>query len=213
MKRRLSILIVVFMVLLGLHAPSHHTLAELDSPVLDPQVIVSEDSPIPSWEIRVGDWIVADVINNTLQFVRADSSEVSPLTPIASGINNGRPITYLGMTYKPATPKKTWEIRSAHQQNRWQIFGTKEAKEQLFLRLYDMTSGTPRFTHYGIHTIPNIDTMLTANDGFNSWGCLVTRYDLLKKIEALFELNGGVIKVVTTDDNALQYLASGQNGI
>lgn len=148
------------------------------------------------WEFQAGDWILANVKENTLQFVRSDDSQKSHKIRIGSGINNGKKITYLGMTYNPATPEGEWEIRSKHQQSTYWIFGSKEAKEQLFLRMYEVRGEQRIYTRYGIHTTPEIDTII-KNGGFGSYGCLITRYDLLKKIEELFALNEGVVRVKT----------------
>lgn len=152
---------------------------------------------LEGWEFQKGDWIYADVGKNTLQFVRADDSERSPLIRMGSGINNGKKVSYLGMRYDPKTPERTWEIRSKHQQNQYAIFGTKEAKEQLFLRLYEVKGDQRIATHYGIHTMPAIEYVFSVQKGFGSYGCLVTRYDLLKQIEELYKLNDEVVKVVT----------------
>ncbi|GEM_PF-3824163 len=152
---------------------------------------------LQGWEFAKSDWILANVKENTLQFVRNDDSERSVKVKIGSGLNNGKKISYLGMTYNPATPEKTWEIRSKHQQSTYWIFGSKEAKEQLFLRLYEVKGEERIFTNYGIHTTPAIDNIIDKHAGFGSWGCLITRYDLLKQIEQLYELNDGVVKVVT----------------
>ncbi len=152
---------------------------------------------LEGWEFQKGDWIEANVAKNTLQFVREDGLERSKAVYIGSGINNGKKISYLGMSYNPATPERTWEIRSKHQQNTAWIFGSKESKEQLFLRLYEVKGNERVFTHYGIHTTPAIDTIIDKQGGFGSWGCLITRYDLLKQIEQLYELNDGVVRVLT----------------
>lgn len=153
---------------------------------------------LENWEFQAGDWILANVANNTLQFVRTDDSGYSEKIRMGSGINDGKKISYLGRYYDPKTPEKTWEIRSKHQQNWKAIFGSKESKEQLFFRLYEVKGEERIFTPYGIHTTPQIETIFEKLKGFGSWGCILTRYDLLKQIEELYELNEGVIKVITT---------------
>lgn len=150
------------------------------------------------WELEQGDWIIVNVEHNVLQFVREDHSDVSQPIRAGSGINTGKTMYYLGMAYDPATPEKVWEIREKKQQGWWGVFGTHEAKEQLFFRLFEVKDDQRIWTHYGIHTTPEIETIFEEQDGFGSWGCVLTRYDLLKRIEELYELNEGVIKVVTT---------------
>lgn len=152
---------------------------------------------LEDWEFEKGDWIMANIEDNTLQFFRENSSEKSIKIRIGSSINSGKKISYLGLYYDPRTPQKTWEIRSKHQQNWWSIFGSRLAKEQLFLRLYEVKGEERIHTRYGIHTTPEIDTIIEKQGGFGSWGCILARYDLLKQIEELFELNDGVVKVVT----------------
>jgi len=163
------------------------------------------------WEFQQGDWIVANVDQNTLQFVRADNSELSQPVEMGSGINDGNKMWYLGLYYDPKTPEQTWEIRSTTQQTWWNVFGSKEAKEQLFLRLYKVKANGERvYTRYGIHTTPEVETIFTEKDGFGSWGCLLTRYDLLKRIEELYHLNDEVLKVVTTSQDTQTVLSQSQ---
>ena len=159
---------------------------------------------LEGWEFEKGDWIEADISANTLQFVRENGHTGSQKIRIGSGINNGKKISYLGLYYDPKTPVKTWEIRSKHQQNWWAIFGSREAKEQLFLRLYEVKGQARIYTRYGIHTTPEIDTIIEKQGGFGSWGCLLARYELLKQIEKLYELNEGVVKVVTINATLFQ---------
>jgi len=155
------------------------------------------------WELEKGDWIVANVAENTLQFVREDYSAISEKIRIGSGkiLDDGKKMYYLGISYDPKTPEKVWEIREKVQQHWKSVFGSKEAKEQLFLRLFEVKGKERIWTHYGIHTTPLIDTFFADNGGFASWGCILARYDLLKKIEALYELNDHVVRVITTSED------------
>lgn len=155
---------------------------------------------LEGWEMQKGDWIIVNVAENTLQYVREDHSDMSEKVRIGSGkiLAPGKKFHYLGMSYDPKTPEKVWEIRSKNQQGWYNVFGTKEAKEQLFLRLYEVKGEKRIWTHYGIHTTPELETIFTNDAGFGSWGCVLTRYDLLKNIEELYELNDNVVRVVTT---------------
>lgn len=159
------------------------------------------------WEFEKNDWIMVNVAENTLQFVREDYSRVSPKIRVGSGKNTGKKMYYLGMAYDPKTPEKVWEIRSKHQQNWYNVFGTKESKEQLFLRLYEVKGENRIWSHYGIHTTPDLETIFDQDDGYGSWGCVLTRYDLLKQIEELYHLNDEKVKVITTSQDSEQLLA------
>ncbi len=178
------------------------TTTALNAAALETPVVQQADQL--NWELQEGDWIYVtvnpDTRENTMRFVREDHSYMSDKIQVGSGklLQPGETFSYLGMTYDPATPEKVWEIRSKHQQNWWNVFGSHEANDQPFFRLYD--KGT--YTHYGIHTTPNIDTIINDLDGFGSWGCVLTRYDLLMMIDELYELNDHVVKVVTSSQDS-----------
>ena len=150
------------------------------------------------WVLQKGDWIIANVEENTLQYVREDHSDMSRPIQIGSGINNGKKMYYLGMAYNPQTPEGIWEVKSKQQQTWWNVFGSQESDEQLFLRLYQVKGDQRIYSHYGIHTTPEIERIFTEEDGYGSWGCILTRYEDLKMLEQLYELNDNSIKVVTT---------------
>ncbi len=159
------------------------------------------------WAFQKGDWIIANVEDNTLQFVREDHSDLSRKVEIGSGINNGKKMNYLGMLYDPATPIEIWEALEETQQQWPAVFGSKESHEQLFFRLFRVRGDQRIYSHYGIHTTPEIETIIFEQGGFGSWGCLLTRYDLLKDIQDLYELNEGSIKVVTTKQEPHEVVA------
>ncbi|MDP2691380.1 MAG: hypothetical protein Q8O95_03200 [bacterium] len=157
------------------------------------------------WELEKGDWLLIDLEKNELRFVSEGGHEMSTPVEVGSGINTGKPMRYLGRVYDPATPEQVWEIRSKMQQNWYGVFGSKESQEQLFLRLYEIKdNGEAQYTPYGIHTTPEIDELLVKDDGYNSWGCILTSYHLLKILEELYELNDHVVKVVTTRESDLE---------
>lgn len=167
-----------------------------------------EPTNTAEWVMQKGDWIIANVEDNTLQFVREDYSDISRAVDIGSGINNGKKMYYLGMLYNPATPApQVWEVLGSTQQNWPAVFGSKESNEQLFLRLFRVEGEQRIYSHYGIHTTPEIETILAEQNGFGSWGCLLTRYDLLKDIESLYHLNEEVIRVVTTKQEPREVIA------
>lgn len=155
---------------------------------------------ISDWTLNKGDWIVINVEENTLQFISKDNKTASWKYQIGSGeiLPEGQKKCYLGMCYDPRTPEGEWEILSKNQQNWYNVFGSKEADEQLFLRFYEVNGDSRERTYYGIHTTPELERLFTEEEGFASWGCVLTRYDLLKKIEELYHLNGEVVKVITT---------------
>lgn len=173
--------------------------------VVNAQLEMTEEQQNYSWNPLAGDWIIVNVEDNTLQFVRGDHSKVSSPIRIGSG-KMGGPINYLGMRYTPATPEDVWEVRSLHQQNWFNVFGSHEANEQLFMRLYRVRGEERQYSHYGIHTVPNIDELLDINDGYNSWGCVLTKYQMLKFLEYMYTLNGDVLRVVTTKQSTSDVL-------
>lgn len=164
---------------------------------------------LEGWKFAKNDWIVANVAENTLQFVREDYSAMSPKIRIGSGkvLPDGKKFYYMGLSYDPRTPAKVWEIRAAQQQNWFNVFGDKKTKDQLFLRLFEVKGEQRIWTHYGIHTTPEIDTIIDRDAGFGSWGCLLARYDLLKQIEELYELNDNKVRVVTTTQDTTEIIA------
>lgn len=176
---------------------------------------LSTDAYIPEnkaeWVLQQGDWIIANVEENTLQYVREDHSEVSEPIAIGSGINDGKKMYYLGMSYDPKTPEGIWEVRSKNQQNWWTVFGSEEANEQLFLRLYRVQGERRIYSHYGIHTTPDIDRILAEEQGYGSWGCVLTKYDDLKLLEKLYHINGESLKVVTTRQSTDEIVSLLQN--
>lgn len=155
---------------------------------------------IGDWGLNKGDWLLINVEENTLQFVSRDNKTASWKYQIGSGeiLPEGETMCYLGRCYDPRTPVGSWEILSKTQQSWYNVFGTKEADEQLFLRLYEVDGEARNYTNYGIHTTPLLEKWFTEKEGFASWGCVLTDYTLLKKIEELYHLNDKVVKVVTT---------------
>ena len=142
-----------------------------------------------NWVFERGDWLSINLTENSLRLVRADGSEISDRFEIGSGIQST--VSWLGMTYDATTPEDEWMILSKQQQGTKWVFGSKEADEQLFLRLYRRTSaGEYEFSHYGIHTTPNIDIILT-NGGYGSYGCILAKYDTLKFLEEMFDYSQG----------------------
>jgi hypothetical protein len=168
-----------------------------------------EPNNIAEWVFQKGDWIIANVEDNTLQFVRKDYSDISQAVEIGSGINNGKKMYYLGMYYDPATPEGIWEMtkQSKTQQGWWNVFGSKESNEQLFFRLFQVKGEQRIYSHYGIHTTPGVETIFADQNGFGSWGCVLTRYGLLKDIESLYHLNDEVVRVVTTKQSPREVVA------
>ena len=211
MHNKLRSLIALALSFLFLHNSYSALYATAQEDSLETTPIIEAGLPedIRDWELAKNDWLVINIESNTLQFIREDNSEKSAKIRIGSGEirENGGRMCYLGICYDPRTPEKVWEIRSKNQQHWYNVFGSKESDEQLFLRLYELKGGERIRTYYGIHTTPEIETIFKEKDGFASWGCILARYDLLKKIEALYELNGGVVKVVTSSLQADDVIA------
>jgi hypothetical protein len=145
-----------------------------------------------NWEKRPGDRIFVDLNTNEIYFQRAYGSAISARIQGGSGVN--RMVTWLGMTYNGATPEGKWLIKEKVNKNLFWVFGSKESSEQLFFRMFRLNEdGSTEFTHYGIHTTPNIDSIITNSAGYGSYGCVLTSYDLLKFVEEMlhYQLDNG----------------------
>jgi hypothetical protein len=147
------------------------------------------------WEIQQGDWLDVNLTKNTMVIRRKDSSEYSQTYQIGSGLNQDENITWAGVTYNPRTPTDTWIIKEKNQQNMYWVFGTKEKdkneqtiSEQLFLRMYrNDSNGNLYRTKYGFHATPEIENIIDNEDGYGSYGCLLSRYQLLKFMEQIYD--------------------------
>ncbi|NIA01872.1 MAG: hypothetical protein GWP15_00650 [Nitrospirae bacterium] len=162
------------------------------------------------WEIKSGDWLDINLKTNTMVIRRSDESESSQEFQIGSGLNQDGNITWAGVTYNPRTPADEWIIKEKNQQNLYWAFGTKEKDEngnmiaeQLFLRMYrNDSSGNLYRTKYGFHATPEIENIIANEDGYGSYGCLISRYQLLKFMEQIYDeqiaQGGEGLKLVTS---------------
>lgn len=148
-----------------------------------------------NWRIQKDDYLVVNLSQNTMTINRADGRHTSAPLQVGSGLNQDAPVRWIGRTYNPRTPAAEWIIKSKNQQNiRW-VFGTNEKDEngnpiteQLFLRLYRVNNnGEAQYTSYGFHTTPNIESIFTNLNGYGSYGCILSRYDLLKFVEEMLD--------------------------
>lgn len=147
------------------------------------------------WEIQQGDWLDVNLTKNTMVIRRKNSSEYSQTYQIGSGLDQDENITWSGVTYNPRTPTDTWIIKEKNQQNMYWVFGTKEKdeneqpiSEQLFLRMYrNDSNGNLYRTKYGFHATPEIENIIANEDGYGSYGCLLSRYQLLKFMEKIYD--------------------------
>lgn len=147
------------------------------------------------WEIQKGDWLDINLTKNTMIIRRKDSSDYSQTYQVGSGLNQDGNITWAGVTYNPRTPTDTWIVKEKNQQNLYWVFGTKEKDEngekisdQLFLRMYRNDSrGNLYRTKYGFHATPEIENIIANKDGYGSYGCLLSRYQLLKFMEQIYD--------------------------
>lgn len=148
-----------------------------------------------NWEIQQGDWLDINVNTNTMVIRRKDSSKRSQVFQIGSGLDQDENITWSGVTYNPRTPADEWIIKEKNQQNMYWVFGSKEkdrdgnkVTEQLFLRMYRHDSqGNLYRTKYGFHTTPEIENIFANKDGYGSYGCLLSQYQLLKFLEQIYD--------------------------
>lgn len=147
------------------------------------------------WRIQKDDYLVVNLTQNTMTLNRADGSRTSSPLQVGSGLNQDAPIRWIGKTYNPRTPAAEWIIKAKKQQSQRWVFGTNEKDEngnqiteQLFLRLYRMNdNGEPQYSNYGIHTTPNIESIYANSNGYGSYGCILTDYNLLKFLEEMLD--------------------------
>jgi hypothetical protein len=181
------------------HAFAQHFEAIIDSSKeMISQETMGNLSPLEQqfeWEIQQGDWLDVNLTKNTMVIRRKDSSERSQTFQIGSGLNQDGNIAWSGLSYNPRTPTDTWIIKEKNQQNMYSVFGTKEKNEsgqpiseQLFLRMYRHDSnGNLYRTKYGFHATPDIENIFANKDGYGSYGCLLSRYQLLKFMEQIYD--------------------------
>lgn len=147
------------------------------------------------WEIKAGDWLDINLNKNTMRIRRSSGFRSSQKFQIGSGLDQDENITWAGETYNPRTPADEWIIKEKNQQNLTSVFGTNEKaengrkiSEQLFLRMYRNDSrGNLYRTKYGFHTTPGIENIISEEDGYGSFGCLLSRYQLLKFMEEIYD--------------------------
>jgi hypothetical protein len=192
--------VAVFSAFLALFSP-FGVISHVSSLAYDfnsPMAVYAADRPLSdleeayNWRIMPGDWIKVNVSTNTLYFVRKDLSRVSASISVGSGLQSM--VSWLGMTYFGATPVDEWIIKDKQQKSLYWVFGSKVSSEQLFMRMYrNNGEENHEFTHYGLHTTPNVDTIISDLDGYGSYGCVLAPYDLLKFIEEMldFQLEHG----------------------
>lgn len=148
-----------------------------------------------NWEIQQGDWLDINLRKNTMVIRRKNGLKRSRKFQIGSGLDQDENITWAGETYNPRTPADEWIIKEKNQQNLYGVFGSKEKDrdgngitEQLFLRMYRSDSqGNFYRTKYGFHTTPEIEDIISNKGGYGSFGCLLSRYQLLKFMEQIYD--------------------------
>ncbi len=143
--------------------------------------------PFAEWEAQVGDRFIADTQANVGYIVH----ENGDYTSVRVGSGKRRIVQYMGRRYNAETPIGNWAVKSTHIQGDKGIFG----KTGKFLRLY--YNGDER-TAYGIHATGNIEDILAKDDRYISMGCILVHDDVLKVLEKIYELNGGMLEVATT---------------
>jgi hypothetical protein len=149
-------------------------------------------TPIADWQPQLHDRFVVDITTN-MGYLVHDNGEFTQFE-VATG--QLRWVRYIGLSYFAATPERRWEARTYEIKGDRTTFG----KDGIFIRLYYKNEKT----NYGIHAYKN-DGMITDENGelyaaknrYGSMGCIVPRHTELAIIEQTFNLNNGLMYVIT----------------
>jgi hypothetical protein len=111
--------------------------------------------------------------------------------PVATG--KRAVVRYLGLTYNATTPEDTWIVKSIDIKRDRITFGSTGT----FMRLY---KGGADSTLYGIHSVSNIDAMLSEEDSkrFKSMGCILVSDEILRILQEIYALNDNSLTVITS---------------
>lgn len=142
--------------------------------------------PLSAWQAEQGDRFIADTRDNIGYLVHEDGRYTSVL--IGSGRRHV--VRYIGRTYNATTPSMLWEVRSMDIKGDRSTFG----KSGRFLRLYENGERTA----YGIHSTSNIAQILSFDDRYKSFGCILVDESVIDHLLAAYDLNGGTLAVATT---------------
>ena len=143
--------------------------------------------PISDWTPQTGDHFIVDTAKNRGYLLRADNSLYTEF-PVITG--QKRVVTYIGRTYKAATPNWHWVVKSKHIKGDHITFGPTGR----FLRLY---KDGEDYTSYGIHEHRSEVRMFGEEDRYQSMGCIIVQSAVLDIIEATYAMNGEMLDVVT----------------
>ncbi len=147
----------------------------------------SHQLPIGTWVPQSGDTFVVDTKENIGYLVHENASYLA--FPVVTG--QRKTVHYLGLTYDAATPDTQWRAESEEYKGDHITFGPTGR----FFRLSDDTEATS----YGIHGHAYADAMLAKPDRYRSMGCIIVNERMLDIIEKTFNINNGLLDVLTTD--------------
>lgn len=145
------------------------------------------ETPFAEWQTMKRDALVVDTETNIGYLVHEDGGFTS--FPVATG--QKRVVRYIGRTYNAQTPARRWVMAQKQIKGDRITFG----KEGLFLRLYYEGEETA----YGIHDHRSADKMLAEDLRYRSMGCIIVSKETLDNIEATFDMNDGIVDVVTVN--------------
>ncbi len=170
----------------------HHILLALFGIVVATSSGGSNDQQLPidvsAWTPEIHDRFVADTKSNIGYIVH----EKGGFTMFRIGSGQRKIVNYMSRTYDAATPSKKWTVLSTTIQTDQDSFG----KEGHFLRLYD----NKEYTAYGIHTTDNIQKILSADDRYKSFGCVLVSEQVLSILMKTYTLNNNTLDIVTIEE-------------
>jgi len=162
--------------------------------IATPATIASETiyTPLADWQPERHDRFVVDTHTNMGYLVH----HTGEFTQFELATGQLRWVRYIGLTYFAATPERRWEARVQETKGDRSTFG----KNGMFFRLYYKNEKT----NYGIHAYKHDGMiqdengeMYPAKDRYASMGCIVPRHSELAVIEETFNINNGLMYVIT----------------
>ena len=148
----------------------------------------AEGLPMSMWEPLAGDSLIVDVPRNIGYLVHADGTSVS--FPVATGRKEY--VSYIGRYYRAETPVRSWTAEQKQIKGDRRTFGVSGR----FIRLFRSGESSP----YGIHSYFKVDEWMQENERYFSMGCIVVTEGMMDIIERTFDLSGGRMNVITTND-------------
>ena len=160
----------------------------LSSPLIYAETMFPSESPplsLAEWRVKAGDVLLVDTKENVGYLIHEDAGFTS--FPVVTG--QRRTVRYIGRVYNAATPAKKWYIESMEIKGDRTTFGPRGTFLRFFL-------GDEK-TAYGIHAHKQGAEMLSSDERFRSYGCVIVSEEVMDILAETFHANGERIGVTT----------------